>query len=97
MKNLECYDAVMLAILREIHRRHAAAAELAIDRIGVGECGAQALDREGQGRYRNESGLAEPRDGGIAVKKPSRRVIHCRMGLPTRAMCPPWSHARARE
>jgi hypothetical protein len=37
MKNLQCDDAVMLAILREIHRRHAAAPELAIDRVGVGE------------------------------------------------------------
>ena len=33
MKNLERDDAIVLAVLREIDRRHPAAAELAIDRV----------------------------------------------------------------
>ena len=33
MKNLECDDAIVLAILREINRRHSASSELAVDRV----------------------------------------------------------------
>src|SRR5688572_10310887 len=44
MQDLERHEALVLAILREIHSRHAAAAELTVDRVVVRDRGAQPLE-----------------------------------------------------
>jgi len=48
MQNLEGDDSVVLAVLGEIHGRHAATAELAVDGVGICKRVAQPLDGECQ-------------------------------------------------
>ena len=44
MQHLDRDSAIVLAVLGEVHGRHAAAAELAIDRVGLRQCVPQAVD-----------------------------------------------------
>ena len=48
MQHLECDDTVMFAILGQVYRRHATAAELAVDGVGICKRGSQPLDGECQ-------------------------------------------------
>ena len=45
MQNLECYEAFVLRILREIHGCHSTPAELAVDRVVIGERVANSFER----------------------------------------------------
>ncbi len=45
MEDLDGDVAVVLQVVREIHGRHAAGAELALDAIALGECGRQIFQR----------------------------------------------------
>ena len=44
LQHLERDVAIMLEIVREIYRRHAAGAELALDLVAAGEGGVEAVD-----------------------------------------------------
>src|SRR5204863_4399815 len=44
-QNLERDRSIVLEIVREIHRRHAAGAELTLDTITIGECGGESVNR----------------------------------------------------
>src|SRR5687768_5774325 len=45
MENLECDEAFVLHVLREIHRCHSATAELAIDGVSPRYCAAESIQR----------------------------------------------------
>jgi hypothetical protein len=54
VENLECHRPVMLEILGEIDRGHAAAAELAPENVAVGQRGLQPGVNVRQKKARNE-------------------------------------------
>jgi hypothetical protein len=62
-EELECDVSVVANVAREIHRRHAAAADLALDVVAPGECGTQR-DRDAHGMLAIIS--APPRAAGDA-------------------------------
>ena len=56
MQHLDGHLAVMTGVVREVHRRHAAASDLAVDAIAILELGAQPFRRgfsslDGQCKY----------------------------------------------
>jgi hypothetical protein len=48
MEDLERYDAIVLAVLREIHRRHTPSSKLTINGVRIRESRSQPFDGEGQ-------------------------------------------------
>ena len=74
MKDLDGDFAVMLEIVREIHRRHSARAEFAIDAIPVGEGGAKQFEGGGHCALRWMRGRLGARGTDQPARAPRRHT-----------------------
>ena len=81
LENFDRDVAVVLEILREVDRRHAAGAELALDAVSVGQRGCETVDH-GRRASSRQSGFGERSGRSLRLSDEAR--ANCRRGGPPR-------------